>query len=67
MINHAPVLKGAEVEMHGDTPFLAVKLEKPHQNIGDKKFNEPDDLRIEEFDKVGKRFKIMLGWMEKQS
>lgn len=33
----------------------------------DKKLNEPDDLRIEEFDKVGKRFKIMLGWMEKQS
>ncbi len=35
MINHAPVLKGAEVEMRGDTPYLAVKLEKPPQNIGD--------------------------------
>lgn len=35
MINHAPTLKGAEISMHGDTPLLAVKLDKPPQDIGD--------------------------------
>jgi len=35
MINHAPALKGAEIVMHGDTPYLAVKLDKPPQDIGD--------------------------------
>jgi len=35
MINHAPTLKGAEISMHGDTPYLAVKLDKPPQDIGD--------------------------------
>jgi hypothetical protein len=35
MINHAPTLKGAEIEMRGNTPYLAVKLEKPPRDIGD--------------------------------
>ncbi|NLT57347.1 MAG: hypothetical protein GXX99_00095 [Clostridiales bacterium] len=35
MINHAPTLRGAEVELRGDTPYLAVRLEKPPQDIGD--------------------------------
>ena len=33
----------------------------------DKKLDQSDDLIIEEFDHAGKRFKIMLGWLEKQS
>lgn len=35
MINHAPTLTGAEIEMRGNTPYLAVKLEKAPQDIGD--------------------------------
>ena len=35
MINHAPTLNGAEISMHGDTPFLAVKLDKPPHDIGE--------------------------------
>jgi len=35
MIDHAPTLKGAEVVMRGTTPHMAVKLEKPPQDIGD--------------------------------
>jgi hypothetical protein len=33
----------------------------------DKKLDQSDDLIIEEFDHAGKRFKMMLGWLEKQS
>lgn len=35
MINHAPILNGAEIEMHGEIPFLAVKLDKAPLDIGD--------------------------------
>lgn len=35
MINHAPTLNGAEIEMHGNIPFLAVKLNKAPLDIGD--------------------------------
>ncbi len=35
MINNAPTLKGVEIEMYGDSPYLAVKLEKPPHDIGD--------------------------------
>lgn len=47
MINHAPVLKGAEVEMRGDTPYLSVKLEKPPQNIGDLNVAAGGAVRVE--------------------
>lgn len=47
MINFAPVLTDAEVEMRSDTPYLAVKLEKPHQNIGDLNVVTGGAVRVE--------------------
>lgn len=32
----------------------------------DKKMNNSDELLIEEFDQAGKRFKTMMGWLEKR-
>ncbi len=35
MINHAPVLKEAVVEMRGTTPYMAIKVEKTPVDIGE--------------------------------
>lgn len=35
IINHAPVLKEAVVEMRGTTPYMAIRVEKPPVDIGE--------------------------------
>jgi len=47
MINHAPVLKGAEIVMRGDTPYLAVKVEKVPRDVGELNVATGGNVRAE--------------------
>lgn len=64
MINHAPVLKEARIEMQGDKPYMEIKVEKPSKDVGDLNVMTGGRVAVEIFlKKLGdKDYKLIHYW-----